>query len=206
MEGPNILSEKKILFVDHYDSFSFNLLSWLKGKDCPVAIEHIYFDDPRLEDKASHPCPLVLSPGPKSPQEALPSLALIDRFYKKAPIFGVCLGHQLLASYHGAQIVRAKHPFHGSQRRIYPTRHAQLSPLALSSPFLAASYNSLVAKVSAGLDSKVLATNEWGEVEALFFPESSSLGLQFHPESFLSEKQNVFRHWWLSEVLKFYAA
>lgn len=198
------MSERKILFIDHYDSFSFNLLYWLKGKDCPVDIEHIYFDDPTLLEKSKKPCPLVLSPGPKSPSEAISSLSVVSRFFKRAPILGVCLGHQLLASHLGAKIVRAAQAFHGSKREIFTSEFARENIAGLGRSFRAATYNSLVAFRDEKLEKNVLAQNEWGELEGLLFPEFSTLSLQFHPESFLSENQEVFRTWWLQRVEDFY--
>jgi anthranilate synthase/aminodeoxychorismate synthase-like glutamine amidotransferase len=191
------------VFIDHYDSFSFNLIAWLLGKDSGVRLQRIGFDDTRaLRELQFKPQPLVLSPGPKAPLDATTSLELVQQWRGRVPILGVCLGHQILGAALGGRIVQAQHPFHGSLRSVHVRYHPPGVDFA-SSKFQATTYNSLVVDRASLEPDWVFAENSHGEVEGLYWQQRHAwpaLGVQFHPESFLSEHQEPLRRWWWHQV------
>lgn len=192
-----------ITLIDHYDSFTRNVLGWLDPGDGRVAVTLIPFDDAlAIKKLLSSPQPLVLSPGPKRPEDAPQSLAVIQNLLGIVPILGICLGHQLLAAHAGATIVRLPQPFHGTTRALALHRPESRIFRGIPSGFHAAVYNSLT------IDPRTLpstwsvdATSDNGEIQAIACePESSApaYGLQFHPESFLSEQAPQLRANWLA--------
>ena len=182
----------RVALIDHYDSFTFNVLEWLAATgECDVV--HVPFDDPEaIAAVVDARLPLVLSPGPRAPADVPTTLALAHTQLGRVPILGVCLGHQILGALAGAQIVPARAPWHGTTRTIVPSDAT--SPLAPLGPFRAAIYNSLVLD-AATLPApwRVIARcAEQGDVQAIarIVPgEAPALGVQFHPESFLSERK-----------------
>jgi anthranilate synthase/aminodeoxychorismate synthase-like glutamine amidotransferase len=185
-----------VLLIDHYDSFTRNVLGWLDPGDGLLRIRTIAFDDPQaMESAALSSAPLILSPGPRHPSDAAPTLALVAKRLGSAPIIGICLGHQLLAVHAGARIARDPAPFHGSTRAITPAASAIFR--GISQPFAAAVYNSLtVDPQSIPSPWIIAATGPLGEVQAIAFepPHAApAYGLQFHPESYLSEGAALLR-------------
>lgn len=199
----------KITFLDHYDSFSYNLIDWLVGKnDSKIDVQHIFCDDyVGLELWQKSPkTPLVLSPGPKTPLDYPKSLEIIKNYQGEIPIFGVCLGHQLIAAANQATIIRGQKPMHGSVRTISMMKEHVLAR-KMPCEFPATSYNSLVIKEDSLDSSWVFAKNQLGEIEGILRPEGQwcTLGVQFHPESFLSEKQEFLKALFIDEVRGFYS-
>jgi len=195
-----------ILFLDHYDSFSFNLIDWLGGKGCPYNLHRLAFDAVDLEKIRKDPMPLVLSPGPKTPCDAQATLDIVQTLWGKVPMFGICLGHQIIGHYLGAPIKMAYEPFHGSVREIKIRRQPR-GMGKLPDRLQAASYNSLVVDRTQLDEEWVFAENIWGEVEGIYLNVNGFvpvLGLQFHPESFLSSDQELFRQWWWQTVVNHY--
>lgn len=192
-----------VIFIDHYDSFSFNLIDWLGGKNCPYQIHRIAFDDENLLERvSSQAAPIVLSPGPNSPIEAQATLKLVHSLWGKVPMFAVCLGHQIIGHYLGGRTIPAVEPFHGSIREISIIKRPpglELLPDSLQ----AASYNSLVLDPKGLKEEWIFAKNCFDEVEGLFLwsdRDTPVLSLQFHPESFMSKDQEIFRQWWWQVV------
>jgi anthranilate synthase component II len=136
--------------------------------------------------QAMAPAAIVLSPGPCTPREAGASLDIVRTFYKVVPMLGVCLGHQVIAQALGGRIVRAKTPVHGRTSQVI---HSATSLFAgLPSPLTVGRYHSLVVE-PASLPSELLAT-AWTEDDVLMAFDHTSLpvyGVQFHPESILTE-------------------
>lgn len=204
----------EIALIDHYDSFTFNVLDWLVTGPEGVQVHYIACDDLNslsvLSRSAVIRLPLVISPGPKRPQDAPNTLELLQNSLGSVPILGVCLGHQMLAHIAGAPIIRAKEPFHGSTRKIRPD--SVVSGLFAGCPesFQAATYNSLiVAHGSFTAPWRVTATCEQNEIQAIAYEDSGkqpAYGVQFHPESFLSEAKDILRANWLGVVMRYYSS
>lgn len=194
---------KTICFVDHYDSFSFNVIDWLRADGRTWQVEHVNFDDASAMDRlAADPKPLVLSPGPRDPREALSTIELTKNLLGHVPILGICLGHQILGHIAGFKVERAQAPFHGSA---FSVKRTTEDPLFTGMPdeFLAATYNSLVIAGAVPTEWTVSAVNTAGEIQAInWLPAGMqpAFGVQFHPESFLTEQKEVLRANWLAIV------
>jgi len=179
----------RALFVDHYDSFSFNLIELLKRSGVDV-VEHIYWQSIDAFAASSFDF-VVLSPGPKHPRDAIKSLDLISKIKGKIPILGVCLGFQLILEAEGFEIMRVPAPHHGAKKSIILNPHAKLTK-DLPGRISVATYNSLGIKSDKfrAKESNFVevATSEDGLVQAVESKTGPIIaGLQFHPESFLSE-------------------
>jgi anthranilate synthase/aminodeoxychorismate synthase-like glutamine amidotransferase len=174
-----------ILLIDNYDSFVFNLARYFERLGHEA---HVVRNDAVsiAEVQALAPQAIVISPGPCTPNEAGCSLEVVRRLGDAIPILGICLGHQAIAAAYGGQIVRAAEPMHG---RTSPIMHAGRSVFAgLPSPLVACRYHSLVVERSAL--PEVLEVTAWtadGTIMALAHRAMPVVGLQFHPESVLTD-------------------
>src|SRR5437867_11916892 len=174
-----------ILLIDNYDSFVYNLARYVRelGEETVVRRHDATAYEALEQFRPSH---IIISPGPCSPGEAAISTDVVRRFGSTTPILGVCLGHQCIGAAYGAGIVRAGRPMHGKASRI---RHAGRGYFAgLPNPYRAARYHSLVV-ARAGLQPElsVITTAEDGEIMAVEHVRHPVIGLQFHPESVLTE-------------------
>jgi anthranilate synthase/aminodeoxychorismate synthase-like glutamine amidotransferase len=174
-----------ILLIDNYDSFVYNLARYVQelGGE-PLVRRH---DAIAVEEILSlAPSHIIISPGPCSPAEAGISTEVVRRVGPHIPILGVCLGHQCIGAAYGAEIVRAGLPMHGKTSRIH---HSGTGLFAgLPNPFTATRYHSLViAPASVPPSLRVTATSEDGEIMAVQHSEHPVHGVQFHPESVLTE-------------------
>jgi len=177
-----------ILLIDNYDSFVYNLARYVRelGHE-PEVVRH---DAVTLDDVARlAPSHIVISPGPCSPTEAGISTDVVRRFGPHVPILGVCLGHQCIGAAYGGEIVRAARPMHGKTSLVH---HDGTGVLAgLPSPFQATRYHSLViAPESVPAALRVTAwvdDGETREIMAVEHREHPVTGVQFHPESALTE-------------------
>jgi anthranilate synthase/aminodeoxychorismate synthase-like glutamine amidotransferase len=174
-----------ILLIDNYDSFVHNLARYVRelGDETEVRRhDAISFD----EIDALGPSRIIISPGPCTPGEAGISTDVVRRFGPTIPILGVCLGHQCIGAAYGAGIVRAKRPMHGKASRIHHDGRGVFA--GLPNPFMAGRYHSLVvARAGLPADLRVTATAPDGEIMAIEHVHHPVLGLQFHPESVLTE-------------------
>ena len=173
-----------ILLVDNYDSFVYNLQRYLVRLGQQVAV--LRNDQLDLEDSAiANYDAIVISPGPRSPDQAGVCLELIRRFYEHVPMLGICLGHQAIWQALGGCIVRAQMPIHGRASQV---RFADSKLFTgLENPFSAARYHSLVADPATqprGL--RVTAWSDTREIMALEHERLPVFGMQFHPESILT--------------------
>jgi anthranilate synthase component 2 len=174
-----------LLVIDNYDSFTYNLVQYLGELGADVRV--VRNDAATVEEIAAmRPGRIVISPGPCTPNEAGVSLAVIERLGSRVPILGVCLGHQAIGQAYGGRVVHAKALMHG---KTAPVRHSGRGVFGgLPSPFTATRYHSLaVERESLPGVLEVTAWTEDGEIMGLAHREYPVAGVQFHPESILTE-------------------
>lgn len=174
-----------ILLIDNYDSFVYNLARYVRELGAtPVVRRHDAVSVPEIVELA--PTHIIISPGPCTPREAGVSTEVVRRLGDRIPILGVCLGHQCIGAAYGAEIVRAGRPMHGKTSSIRHTGEGIFA--GLPNPFRATRYHSLViAPASLPPALTVTATAEDGEIMAVQHRRHPVVGLQFHPESVLTE-------------------
>ena len=177
--------DMKLLVIDNYDSFTYNLVHFLGelGADSKVfRNDKITLD----EIAAMSPDGIVLSPGPATPNEAGICLSLIDRFKATTPILGVCLGHQAIGQAMGGDVIRAPELMHGKTSKINHTGKGLFR--GLNSGFEATRYHSLIVKRDTlPKDLEVTASTDDGLIMGLQHRALPLHGVQFHPESIASE-------------------
>jgi anthranilate synthase component 2 len=174
-----------VLMIDNYDSFTYNLVQYLGELGAEVKV--VRNDEITVEElERLRPEKIVVSPGPCSPNEAGISLAAIGRLGGKVPLLGVCLGHQAIGQAYGGRVVHAKTLMHG---KTSPIHHAGVGVFrGLPSPFTATRYHSLaVERESLPGCLEVTAWTEDGEIMGLRHRTLAVEGVQFHPESILTE-------------------
>jgi anthranilate synthase/aminodeoxychorismate synthase-like glutamine amidotransferase len=174
-----------ILLIDNYDSFVYNLARYFErlGHSTRV-VRNTAIDAAGV--RAAGPQAIVLSPGPCTPQQAGCSLELVRAFCDELPILGVCLGHQAIAAALGGRVIRANEPVHGRSSPIWHDGRGVFS--GLPNPIVAARYHSLVVEEASLPDClEVSARTDDGTVMALRHRQLPVVGLQFHPESILTD-------------------
>ncbi len=179
-----------LLMIDNYDSFTYNLVQYLGELGADVVVHRN--DQLALGDiHGLAPSHIVLSPGPCTPTHAGISLAVVAEFMGKVPILGVCLGHQTIGQALGGRVSRADHVMHG---KTSPIHHRQQGVfVGLPSPFTATRYHSLIveaADLPAELEITAWTTSDTGDVAEIMGMRHRTLpleGVQFHPESLLTE-------------------
>ncbi len=190
----------KIAFIDHYDSFSFNLIEWLAEASQSISIEQVYYDDAdALSKLKKFPIPSVISPGPKSPEDIPETISFIQDVWGKAPLLGVCLGHQALCYSRGFTIGHALDPHHGAVR---PLSYLQDPIFKGCDELNVVTYNSLIVNTPEYCNDseyKIIATDQSGQLQAIKFLGSKFpiYGLQFHPEAHLTKLGPVLARNWL---------
>lgn len=198
----------KLGFIDHYDSFSHNVIDWLTASPYDVELVVTPYDHrQKMAEIARQRLPLVLSPGPNSPHDPLSSHELLRQALGNRPVLGICLGHQIIGAYHGAKIIRSEHAFHGATKQVHFRKDSPL--LTGDERFAAASYNSLVVGLAGMPDALVVeATCEFGEIQALsvtgLADHACCWGVQFHPESFMSVGFDPLRDQFMARVAAYY--
>lgn len=174
-----------LLFIDNYDSFTYNIVQHFAELGQEVAVRRN--DDITLEEiEALNPQYLVIGPGPCSPKEAGISVAAMRHFAGRLPIMGVCLGHQTIGEAFGGRIVRAKTLMHG---KVSPVSHSGKGMFkGLPNPVTCTRYHSLV--IERGTLPECLEITAWtedGEIMGVRHKEYAVEGVQFHPEALLTE-------------------
>lgn len=180
----------KILMIDNYDSFTYNLVQYLGELEAEVIVKRN--DEITVDDiEAMQPDKIVLSPGPCTPNEAGISLEIVEKYAGRIPLLGVCLGHQSIGQAFGGHIVRAREIMHG---KISAMHHNGKGVFAgLPSPFNATRYHSLVIDKDTlpdCLEITAWTETEDGELDEIMGVRHKTLaveGVQYHPESILSE-------------------
>ena len=174
-----------VLVIDNYDSFTYNLVQYLGELGEHVKV--VRNDELGIDEiEALAPARIVISPGPCTPNEAGVSLEVIGRFAGRVPILGVCLGHQAIGQAFGGKVVHARQLMHG---KVSPIHHAGKGVFhGLPSPFSATRYHSLAVERASCPDVlEVTAWTEDGEIMGLRHRSLAVEGVQFHPESILTE-------------------
>lgn len=174
-----------ILVIDNYDSFTYNLVQYLGqlGQDIVVK-RNDEIDIAGIEQLA--PDHIMISPGPCSPNEAGISLQVIEHFKGLIPIIGICLGHQSIGQAFGGEVVRAEQLMHGKTSEIIHDGRSLFE--GLPSPFTATRYHSLIVRRETLPDClEITAETEAGEIMGLRHKQYPIEGLQFHPESIITE-------------------
>jgi len=174
-----------ILVVDNYDSFTYNLVQYLAQAGAVVRVHRN--DALGVDDVAAlDPEGILISPGPGTPEDAGISLGIVRELAGRIPIFGVCLGHQTIGQVYGGRVVRASRLMHG---RTSPILHRGEGVFrGLPSPFTATRYHSLLVERESLPDVlAITAETAEGEIMGLRHRELDVEGVQFHPESFLTE-------------------
>ena len=175
----------KLLMIDNYDSFTYNLVQYFGELGAEVLVHRN--DEISLADiEALKPSHLVVSPGPCSPAEAGISVAAIQHFAGKLPILGVCLGHQSIGAAFGGRIIRAQQLMHGKTSVIHTTQQGVFADLPKD--YTVNRYHSLaIERSSCPAELEVTAWTDDGEIMGVRHRSLPIEGVQFHPESILTE-------------------
>ncbi len=174
-----------ILIIDNYDSFVYNIARYVEstGHETQV-IRNDKITINQIENlKPSH---IIISPGPGEPKSAGISIDLIKYFYTKLPVLGICLGHQAIGYAFGSNIIKAKHPMHGKASFIYHNNNYIFNKL--KSPISCGRYHSLIIDaINDNSELEVIASSIENEIMAIKHKIYPTFGVQFHPESILTE-------------------
>jgi anthranilate synthase component II len=174
----------RVLLIDNYDSFTFNLVH--EFGVAGALVEVVRNDKIRVDDIASDkPQAIVISPGPSTPSEAGISLEIVERLSELVPIMGVCLGHQTIGQAFGGKVVRAPKPVHGKTSRIDHEGRGLFR--GLNGPFEATRYHSLVVERSTLPGELEITAEADGLIMGLSHRTRPVHGVQFHPESIASQ-------------------
>ena len=187
-----------VLMIDNYDSFTYNIVQYCLELGANLKV--IRNDELSADEIESlEPEKIILSPGPSTPDDAGVTLEVIERFAGRHPILGICLGHQSIAQAFGGRIVRAKNMMHGKTSMIEVTGE---SPIFAGIPkrFRATRYHSLVVEPESlpGSVETMAYSMDDGEIMAIKIADMDIYGIQFHPESIMSE----YGHEMLDNFLK----
>jgi anthranilate synthase/aminodeoxychorismate synthase-like glutamine amidotransferase len=176
--------EMKLLVIDNYDSFTYNLVQLFGEMDVDLVVKRN--DEISIDEiKKLKPDRICISPGPGRPENAGISSELIREFGPRVPILGVCLGHQCMAQVFGGEVVRAEKLMHGKTSRIHHKHRGVFKDLA--EPLVATRYHSLIVRRESLPDSlEITAETDDGEIMGLQHREFPIHGVQFHPESILT--------------------
>ena len=173
-----------VLVIDNYDSFTYNLVQYLGELGADIGV---YRNDEITLDEiaALRPTHIVISPGPGTPDDGGISNEVIRRFGPTTPVLGVCLGHQCMGQVYGGVVARAPRLMHGKTSSVYHNGHGLFN--GVPSPFTATRYHSLIVEEALPETLAVTAFTRDGEVMGLQHREYPVVGVQFHPESILTD-------------------
>ncbi|HET6243438.1 MAG: aminodeoxychorismate/anthranilate synthase component II [Bacteroidetes bacterium] len=182
-----------ILILDNYDSFTYNLVHIIeKISDCTV---HVHRNDKIKLEQIEHYDKIVLSPGPGLPSDAGILIPLIQRFYKTKSILGICLGHQAIAEVYGGNLINLDEVLHGVSLPVVVQKKDVIFD-GIPNSFLTGRYHSWVVDKNIPDALEVLARDKNGNVMALRHKEFDVKGVQFHPESVLTEfGEKLLKNW-----------
>lgn len=180
-----------LVVIDNYDSFTYNLVQYLGELGADIQVfrnDQVTLD----EIKALRPEHIVISPGPGEPRDGGISNEVLREFGPAIPILGVCLGHQCIGEIYGGRVSRAPRLMHGKTSRVYHTAKGLF--YGVPSPFQATRYHSLIVEEPLPNCLEVTAFTRDGEVMGLRHKEFPTVGVQFHPESILTEHGKRILH------------
>jgi len=187
-----------VLMIDNYDSFTYNVVQYCRELGANLKV--IRNDELTIDEiKALNPEKIILSPGPSTPDDAGVTLEVIKAFSDTTPIFGICLGHQSIAQAFGGDVVRAKNMMHGKTSQVVVDCDTPIFK-GLPEEFRATRYHSLTVKKET-LPEHIIATShslDDDEIMSLQIKDKPIYGVQFHPESIMSE----YGHEMLDNFLK----
>ena len=196
--NPKHQTRDLILLIDNYDSFTWNLADLLKRQYPEVVV--VRNDALSLKEiKDIKPRGIVLSPGPGRPENSEICIDLVESMAESIPILGVCLGHQLIASRFGAEIIEAEVPVHGKTSAIFHDSKGLFA--GMENPFNAMRYHSLLVKNQVfNKDVEISAQTLEGEVMAIRHKIYNLAGVQFHPESILTSQGSTILSNWVQSL------
>lgn len=187
-----------ILMIDNYDSFTYNIVQYCRELGADLKI--IRNDEMSVQEIENlKPEKIIISPGPASPNEAGVTLELIEYFKDKLPILGICLGHQSIAQAFGAKVIRAKNMMHGKTSIVKQTEKSAIFK-DIPQEFVATRYHSLIVEkdsLPSSIEPTAYSTDD-NEIMALKVKDREIYGVQFHPESIMSQ----FGHEMIGNFLK----
>ena len=169
-----------ILVIDHHDSFVHNLARYVEL----CGEETIIMRADEIEKLKEKPKAIILSPGPCAPKDTPQTMEFIKRAYKTVPILGICLGHQCISEAFGGTTKQAETPIHGRASAVFHDEHVLFNEIP--SPFMAGRYHSLISEIG-GSDLSQIATTQDNILMGFQHKSYPTYGLQFHPESILTE-------------------
>jgi anthranilate synthase component 2 len=173
--------------IDNYDSFTYNIVQYCRELGANLKV--IRNDELSIEEiRVLNPEKIILSPGPATPDEAGVTLDVIKEFADTTPIFGICLGHQSIAQAFGGEVIRAKNMMHGKTSQVAVDKETPIFK-NLPSEFRATRYHSLTVNKD-NLPDNIIATShstDDDEIMSLHIKDKPIYGVQFHPESIMSE-------------------
>jgi anthranilate synthase/aminodeoxychorismate synthase-like glutamine amidotransferase len=184
VDMPANMSDLRIVMIDNYDSFTYNLVQYLaeiSGTKIRVFRNDAITADGIRQERPTH---LVISPGPCTPTEAGVSLEAITALAGECPILGVCLGHQSIGQAYGGKVIRGEAPVHGKTSLVHHDRRGVFA--GLPQPFVATRYHSLVVDRALPPVLECSAWTQDGVIMGIRHKEFSVEGVQFHPESLLT--------------------
>ena len=184
---------KEVIVIDNYDSFTFNIVHYLEGLGVHVNICRNDKIDWELVNNTQH---ILLSPGPGLPDKAGDLLQLINEFHTSKSILGICLGHQAIAQYFGHRIINMKKVLHGKTSVLLVKDFSCLFQ-GLPSTYEIGHYHSWIVEKNKESDLIPTAYNDLGEIMAFRHKQFNLYGVQFHPESILSEHGRTLLFNWL---------
>ena len=181
-----MVKNRKILMIDNYDSFTYNLVHYIEEYGAKVNV--VRNDEISINKiKKYKPDIIFISPGPCSPKEAGISVKIVKELAGKIPIFGVCLGHQSIGYAFGSEIIKAKKLLHGKTSKIYHNGKGIYKNLP--NPFEATRYHSLIInKKTLPKDFEITSQTKDGTIMGILNKELNVEGVQFHPESILTKQ------------------
>ncbi|MCI4671143.1 MAG: aminodeoxychorismate/anthranilate synthase component II [Bacteroidia bacterium] len=186
-----------ILVIDNYDSFTYNLVDMVKKHQETQVFRNDEIDLPRISEL--NPDGILISPGPGRPKDSGISVNVVNQFQGQIPILGICLGHQIMGEILGMNVQHAHRPMHGRTSFI---QHAQEGLFAnIPNPMRVMRYHSLiVTPEEVPSEIKITAKTQEGEIMGLSHDKLKLNGVQFHPESILTENGNILIKNWIEMI------